>query len=60
VLGLTNDAIAAMFGRPRERREILHEFTLHAPRAADLIGKTAAATIKNTRGKVIVEAGATN
>jgi DNA-directed RNA polymerase subunit beta len=59
VLGLTNDAIAAMFGRPRERREISHELTLHTPRAAELVGKTAAETIKNTRGKVIVEAGAT-
>jgi DNA-directed RNA polymerase subunit beta len=57
--GLTNEAIAAMFGRPRERREITHEFTLHTPRAADLVGKTAAETIQNTRGKVIVEAGAT-
>jgi DNA-directed RNA polymerase subunit beta len=56
--GLTNEAIAAMFGRPRERREITHEFTLHTPRAADLVGKTAAETIQNTRGKVVVEAGA--
>jgi DNA-directed RNA polymerase subunit beta len=57
--GLTNEAIAAMFGRPRERREITHEFTLHMPRAADLVGKTAAETVQNARGKVVVEAGAT-
>jgi DNA-directed RNA polymerase subunit beta len=57
--GLTNDALCAMFGYPRERREIAHEFTLHAPRAADLVGKIAAETIRNTRGKVVVEAGAT-
>lgn len=55
--GLTNEAIAAMFGRPHERREISHERTLNVPRAADLVGKTAVDTIKNTRGKVIVEAG---
>jgi len=58
-LGLTNDAIAAMFGRPRERREIEHELTLSAPRAAELVGKIAAETLTNARGKVIVEAGAT-
>ncbi|MGQ9658139.1 MAG: DNA-directed RNA polymerase subunit beta [Fimbriimonadales bacterium] len=57
--GLTNDMIEAMFGRPRERREIEHELTLNAPRAADLVGKTAVETIKNTRGKVIVKAGET-
>jgi DNA-directed RNA polymerase, beta subunit len=57
--GLTNDAIVAMFGRPRERREILREVTLHTPRAAELVGKIAAETLKDSRGKVIVEAGAT-
>jgi len=56
-LGLTNDAIAYMFGRPRERREIQHEVTLHTPKEGDLIGKTAAETITNTKGKPIIQAG---
>ncbi|MCS6919368.1 MAG: DNA-directed RNA polymerase subunit beta [Fimbriimonadales bacterium] len=56
-LGLTNDAIAYMFGRPRERREIPRELTLNAPKEGDLIGKTAAETIKNTKGKPIIQEG---
>ncbi|GIV05463.1 MAG: hypothetical protein KatS3mg016_1038 [Fimbriimonadales bacterium] len=56
-LGLTNDAIAAMFGRPRERREIPREMTLHTPKEGDLIGKTAAETITNAKGKPFIHAG---
>ncbi|OYT73112.1 MAG: DNA-directed RNA polymerase subunit beta [Armatimonadetes bacterium JP3_11] len=55
-LGLTNDAIAYMFGRPRERREILHEATLRMPKEGDLIGRTAAETITNAKGKPIIQA----
>ncbi len=56
-LGLTNDAIAYMFGRPRERREILRELTLNAPKDSELIGKTAVETITNSKGKPIIQEG---
>ncbi len=56
-LGLKNDAIAAMFGRPRERREIPRELTLHAPKEGDLVGKTAAETITNAKGKPLIQEG---
>ncbi|MFN4033693.1 MAG: DNA-directed RNA polymerase subunit beta [Fimbriimonadales bacterium] len=56
-LGLTNDAIAYMFGRPRERREIPRELTLHAPKEGDLVGKIAVETITNAKGKPIIQAG---
>jgi len=57
VYGLTNDHLMRMFGRPRERREIPRELTLYSPREADLVGKTAAETITNAKGKPIVQAG---
>lgn len=56
-LGLTDQAIIQMFGRPRERREIPREATLHTPKEAELIGKTAAQTITDSKSKPIVQEG---
>ncbi|MCS6922817.1 MAG: hypothetical protein NZM10_00405, partial [Fimbriimonadales bacterium] len=57
VLGLRNRHLAAMFGRPRERREIQRELTLYTPKPEHLVGKIAAERISNKKGKPIVEAG---